>query len=338
MTGGSGLLGRYLKIKADRPSHRDLDITKKIKPKKYDLIIHSAAYTNVQGAETDQMQCFNVNVKGTLNLLNTYPNVPFVYISTESFTDMDFSAFLIKMRLKGLDIRILSGATSMDFQDRMNNMLRELLSQDIGIRTTVGDIHAKLVITDKHLVVSSVNLNKMNLGFHITKRYWRQNTESISVCSDTEIIEQAKIQYLNIYNISNDIKKTLAEKIESLVGDMLISNFGLRSRNEVKFLFARLIVSKEIEVKKFINDIGKITFKLMKIFNRNTVEKNDFISALILYYLSESKHNFNQLNEKLSNLGTEIDLSSLITGLLDRNLIERVDDFYKIKLDELLRG
>ncbi len=83
LTGGSGLLGRYLKIKADRPSHRDLDITKKIKPKKYDLIIHSAAYTNVQGAETDQMQCFNVNVKGTLNLLNTYPNVPFVYISTE---------------------------------------------------------------------------------------------------------------------------------------------------------------------------------------------------------------------------------------------------------------
>jgi len=82
----------------------------------------------------------------------------------------------------------------------------------------------------------------MNLGFHITKRYWRQNTESISVCSDTEIIEQAKIQYLNIYNISNDIKKTLAEKIEGLVGDMLISNFGLRSRNEVKFLFARLIV------------------------------------------------------------------------------------------------
>jgi hypothetical protein len=112
----------------------------------------------------------------------------------------------------------------------------------------------------------------------------------------------------------------------------------MRSRNEVKFLFARLIVSKEIEAKKFIIDIGKITFKLMKISNRNTVEKNDFISALILYYLSESKHNFNQLNEKLSNLGTEIDLSSLITGLLDRNLIERADDFYKIRLDELLRG
>jgi len=53
----------------------------------------------------------------------------FAYISTESFTGMDFSAFLIKMRLKGLDIRILSGATSMDFQDRMNNMLRELLSR-----------------------------------------------------------------------------------------------------------------------------------------------------------------------------------------------------------------
>lgn len=261
----------------------------------------------------------------------------FAYISTESFTDTEFSAFLIKMRLKGLDIRILSGATSMDFQDRMNNMLRELLSQDIGIRT-VGDIHAKLIITDKHLVVSSVNLNKINLGFSVTNRYWRGNTESISVCSDVEILENAKTQYLAVYNESIDIETKLAEKIESFVGNMLTSKFALRSRQEVKTLFARLIIRKEIEVKKFVFDVGKITAALMKIFNKNIVEKDDFLSALILYYLSERKHDFNELNEKLNLLNTEIDLRDLLARLLDKNLIEKTDDFYKIKLDFLLRG
>jgi len=86
MTGGSGLLGRHLKIKADRPSHKDLDITDtnwNWYKKKYDLIIHCAAYTNVQKAETDKMECFKVNVLGTLNLLNAYPETPIVYISSE---------------------------------------------------------------------------------------------------------------------------------------------------------------------------------------------------------------------------------------------------------------
>ncbi len=240
------------------------------------------------------------------------------------------------MRLKGLDIRILSGATSMDFQDRMNNMLRELLSQDIGIRT-IEDIHAKLIITDKHLVVSSVNLNKINLGFHITSKYWRENTESISVCSNAEILVQAKTQYLAIYDKGTDIENKLAEKIQSLVGDLLTSKFELRSRQEVKVLFARLIIRKEIEAKKFVFEVGKITAKLMKILNRNMVEKNDFISALILYYLSERKHDFNDLNEKLNILNTEIDLNDLLTKLLDKNLIEKAGDFYKLKLESLLR-
>lgn len=82
LTGGSGLLGQHLQIEADRPTHKELDILN-FEPKPYDLIIHSAAYTDVAKAEVDRMNCFKVNVEGTLNLLNQYPNVPFVYISTE---------------------------------------------------------------------------------------------------------------------------------------------------------------------------------------------------------------------------------------------------------------
>ena len=90
---------------------------------------------------------------------------------------------------------------------------------------------------------------------------------------------------------------------------MLTSKFDLRSRQEVKMLFARLIIRKEIDVKKFVLEIGKITYNLMKVFNRNMVEKNDFVSALILYYLSERKHDYNDLNDKLTILNIEINLN-----------------------------
>lgn len=83
ITGGSGLLGHHLSLIGDRPTHSQLDITHKIKPKKYDLIIHCAGYTKVEQAEIDKLECFDVNVRGTLNLLNAYPDTPFVYISSE---------------------------------------------------------------------------------------------------------------------------------------------------------------------------------------------------------------------------------------------------------------
>lgn len=83
LIGGTGLLGRHLKLEADRPSHQELDITWKIKPKKYDLIVLAAAYTDVLKAETDKRNCFFANVNGVLHILEAYPATPIVYISTE---------------------------------------------------------------------------------------------------------------------------------------------------------------------------------------------------------------------------------------------------------------
>ena len=264
----------------------------------------------------------------------------FVYLSTESFTDpstatdSSIADVLKKIKLRGLDIRVLSGALSVDFTDSMQNMFRELLACGIKIKTING-IHAKLIITDKYLAVTSVNLNKMNLGFRKGSKFWRENTESISITSDREILSLAKSQYLNVYDSATDTEAVLAEKIEYFVGKMFTKIFGLRSRAEVKKIFAQLIVRNEIQSKKLIIDIGKITARLMRHFNRNTVEKNDFLSSLILYYLSERKHNFDQINEKLNILCIEIDLNALLSTLVSNNFIEKVEDFYKINLEKL---
>jgi len=73
----------------------------------------------------------------------------------------------------------------------------------------------------------------------------------------------------------------------------------------------------------------------MKIFNKNMVEKDHFLMALILYYLSERKLDFDQLNEKLSVLNTQIDLNRLLKILSEFNFIKKEGDFYKIDLERL---
>lgn len=86
LLGGSGLLGTQIQrlIDCDAPSHEELDIMQtKYSDKKYDLVIHAAAYTNVDKAEVEPEKVFDVNLGGTLNLLYEYGITPFVYISSE---------------------------------------------------------------------------------------------------------------------------------------------------------------------------------------------------------------------------------------------------------------
>jgi|ERR1051325_4498369 dTDP-4-dehydrorhamnose reductase len=83
LTGGSGLLGRHLKVPALRPSHKEFDILEPKKLENIELIIHCAAYTDTEKAEAEREECFMTNVVGTLRLSSMYRDVPLVYISSE---------------------------------------------------------------------------------------------------------------------------------------------------------------------------------------------------------------------------------------------------------------
>lgn len=98
VTGGSGLLGSTLikllkkedgdgnmfpRVIVESPSHKDLDITKPVGKFKYDLIVHCAAYTNVDLAETERRESFDANVNGIFNLLENNSHIPFIFISSE---------------------------------------------------------------------------------------------------------------------------------------------------------------------------------------------------------------------------------------------------------------
>jgi dTDP-4-dehydrorhamnose reductase len=90
LTGGSGLLGTDLKKYFDciAPSSKELDVTnpatfKAYKTQNVTLIIHCAAYTDVAKAEVEPAKCLDINVIGTIRLLNDFYMVPFVFISSE---------------------------------------------------------------------------------------------------------------------------------------------------------------------------------------------------------------------------------------------------------------
>ena len=88
LTGGSGLLGKELRKHIDcyAPSHSVVDVRRPINlTKKYDLIIHCAAYTDVVAAETNRALCENVNIIGTMNVCMAAAEhkTKVVYISTD---------------------------------------------------------------------------------------------------------------------------------------------------------------------------------------------------------------------------------------------------------------
>ena len=169
----------------------------------------------------------------------------FIYISTESFTDIDFSALLSNIAInKGNDIKILTVPKSMDFTDRVNSMLKDLLSRGVDVRASDEDLHAKLLVTDKMLEVGSINLNKINLGFDMPHKCWRENTETLLLLRDHEIIKTAKAQFLNVFSRGHPVRKELTEKLEKTAKDMFAGTFGLNSKKEAKNVFAKFMPRK----------------------------------------------------------------------------------------------
>ena len=98
LTGGSGLLGKKL-IEIDNqiiaPNRHNLDITNKdsvvenIKLHKPDVVVHCAALTSYSISEQNPKLAREVNVLGTLNILNSCEEmgIKLVYISTDYVFD-----------------------------------------------------------------------------------------------------------------------------------------------------------------------------------------------------------------------------------------------------------
>ncbi len=101
VTGANGLVGsRIIELLKSKHSFipfssKDLDITQKdivqqvLDATEFDLLLHLAAYTNVDGAETEKEKAHTINVEGTRNLLEQVEKAgkKMIYISTDFVFD-----------------------------------------------------------------------------------------------------------------------------------------------------------------------------------------------------------------------------------------------------------
>jgi len=197
-------------------------------------------------------------------------------------------------------------------------------------------LHSKLIVTDKHILVGSINLNKMNLGFNITKKYWRENTETFYLSDSEGIIQDAKEKFEKQIQNSVLMQFKLAKKIQQEVSNIINKSFKLRATKEVKKLFSIFILNSEIEVKKNANKIIKISKKLMHHYSSKIIDKDLFIMAIVLYYLQDRKHTLSEIDNKLNRLDITANLSSLIAKLSDSNFLEMEGVFYKINIEALI--
>lgn len=102
LTGGKGMFGQdAARVFAEKGYNvipidiEELDITDLNSVKNYfknlecDYVIHAAAYTNVDLAETEKEKAFTINAEGTKNLarITAEKNIPIFYISTDYVFD-----------------------------------------------------------------------------------------------------------------------------------------------------------------------------------------------------------------------------------------------------------
>jgi len=102
VTGAGGQLGHDVAEELERrklqylaPSHSELDITSNqsvvdyFESNDFSAVIHCAAWTNVDLAETQEERCRDVNVKGTLYLTDACmrKDIPILFVSTDYVFD-----------------------------------------------------------------------------------------------------------------------------------------------------------------------------------------------------------------------------------------------------------
>lgn len=79
----------------------------------------------------------------------------------------------------------------------------------------------------------------------------------------------------------------------------------------------------------------RITIKIMQYYNIKIANRDTFIMAVVLFYLQDRKHTLLEIKHKIGKFTAIINADTLLEKLMDSKLIEREEEFYKIKIETL---
>ena len=205
--GASGLLGKavteeFKNYEIFTPTSKELDITKREKVEKYVLeklpnnIINCAAYTNVDKAEEEKEQAYNINCVGTLNLAqicNKY-NITLIHISTDYVFDGKKAQYYSYKEDDDLYLnpRTMYGITKLQGEKNIINLCKKYYI----LRTSwlFGD--------GKNFIRTIIRLSKENSEINVVNDQFGNPTYTVDLA---RIIKQIIIKQISygIYNATN---------------------------------------------------------------------------------------------------------------------------------------
>ena len=216
---------------------------------------------------------------------------------------------------------------------KARNMIKQLLSLGVSIGY-LSDIQGKFWINDNWLAIPSGDFNKMNLGYYISKKYWRADTQLLLLDDDKKQIKRFKNIFEQHFK-PIDIGSICRKDINSLFAG-LRRRYHVMSTREAKEYISRLKSSLIIKTERDVRYVMNLAVRLTKIHGKKRMEGIFVVMAILLYYLQRREHKFEELSEKLANIVDKSKIRDAVNRLLLLGYILKSEDVYRVNVEKLL--
>ena len=131
----------------------------------------------------------------------------YIYISSFIITHKEIENALISAQLRGIDVKVITDATSANGKYSIHNSLRQN-NIPVKIENKAGKMHSKsIVVDDEFVFVGSMNL---------TRSGENKNDENILLIENSEAAKVFKEQFLYLFESIPDIYLTKTPRAEGL--------------------------------------------------------------------------------------------------------------------------
>jgi phosphatidylserine/phosphatidylglycerophosphate/cardiolipin synthase-like enzyme len=263
----------------------------------------------------------------------------FLFLSSERFFDEELTVHLLaRVRQKPITVKLLAGPPQDVRQApaKARAMVEKILAAGCQYASP-RNIHAKLWLNEKWLVIGSPNLTKMNLGFSSQGSQWRADTQVLYTRGDEPLIHEAAAAFNRQFTVSPQGISVLAEistKIQT--ARQRFRSVGLKCTTQAAVLVARLESYFAIEALQRAEEISKLAIKLVHREKREKVEDRHVTMAAILLLLTERRHEEKELVTKLSVVLEPTLIVDALKSLDVQRLIKETKDGWVIELDTLV--
>jgi hypothetical protein len=216
---------------------------------------------------------------------------------------------------------------------KARTMIKQLLSLGVGIGY-LSDIQAKFWVNDNWLAIPSGDFNKMNLGYYISKNYWRADTQLVLLDDNREQIKLFKNIFEQHFK-PMDIGSICRKDIDSLFTG-LRKRYHVVSTREAKEYISRLKSSLIIKTERDVRYVMNLAVKLTKIHDKKRIQGIFVVMAILLYHLQRREHKLEELCDKLENIVDKSQIRDAINRLLLSGYILKSEDVYRINVEKLL--